>query len=63
VGAQHQAARDDDVDLVGAVADRGDDLGKPRLQRRQAVREGGGDGGDMDAGAFSASTAVATKGW
>ena len=53
-GAEHQAARDDDVDLVGAVLDRGLDLLQARRQRREAVRKGGGDGGDMDAGAAHA---------
>ena len=50
--AEHQAARNDHVDLVGAVGDRRLDFLEPRRQRGKPVREGGGDGGDMDAGSL-----------
>src|SRR5690606_8889925 len=52
VALQHQPALDDDVDLPGAVGDRGLDLLEPGLNRGEAVREGGGDGGDRDTGAL-----------
>ena len=41
LGAVDQAARDDDVDLVGAVAHRGLDLLQAGRKRRKPMREGG----------------------
>ena len=52
VAVQHHVALDDDVDLLGAVGDRGLDLREPGLERREPVREGGGDRRDRNAGAL-----------
>ena len=48
---QEGAAVDDHVDLVGAGLDGGPGVGQLDVERRPARGEGGGDRGDVDAGA------------
>src|SRR5205085_11978610 len=52
VAIEHHLALDDDVDLFSAGSDGLLDLAELGVERREAMREGGRDGSNRDAGAF-----------